>query len=273
MTVAGSNLDRLCAAFASAGLPPDYGGVHSNGITHMASLGFNDGSYVELISTVTAGARAPWWPDHIAGDAGPCGWCARTTDIVAEADRLKSRGLPVRGPLPYHRDRADGARVEWDLAFPNEGPPGAVIPFLIQDRTPRSLRVRPSTGLAGSELRGVAMVVIAVRDAAWSVALFEDLYGWTRRLTRPDQAFGATVVHFRGTPVALAEPATGSAWLERIDSFGECPAAILLHSSDLAASTRRFSAARAGKWLGGPALWFDPAQLGGTRLGIIQEDS
>ena len=274
VTVAGSNLDRLRAAFASVGLAADYGGVHSNGITHMALIGFDDGSYIELISTVEAGTRAPWWPDHITGDAGPCGWCARATNLAGECERLKARGVPVRGPLPYHRDRADGQRVEWDLAFPDSGPPGTVLPFLIEDRTPRHFRVEPSAGVAGTELTGIAAVVIGVRDIAWTVSLYERVYGWTLRETRPDPQFGATVTHFRGTPVALAAPNAPAGGLTgRLARFGESPAAILLRSRDLGRSARRFPAARTGAWLGRPALWFDPDQLGGTRLGIIEENS
>lgn len=239
----------------------------------MALLGFDDGSYLELISTVEPGVRAPWWPDHIAGDAGPCGWCARAPNIAAECARLKTRGVPVRGPLPYHRDRADGVRVEWDLAFPDDGPPGTVLPFLIEDRTPRHVRVRPSACVAGSELTGVAMVVIGVRDAAWTTNLFEQVYGWSRRLSRPDAKFGAIVVRFHDAPVSLAWPITGADWLrDRLRRFGESPAAILLGSRDLEQTARRFAVTR-GAWLGRPALWFDADRLNGTRLGIVEEKS
>lgn len=261
------------AVFASVGLIADYGGVHSNGITHMALVGFDDGSYIELISTVEPGARSPWWPDHIAGDAGPCGWCARVTDIGAECDRLRSVGVPARGPLPYHRARPDGTRVEWDLAFPDDGPPGTVLPFLIEDRTPRALRVQPSASVTGTELTGIASVVIGVRNAAWTVAMFEQVYDWVPRVTQPDPAFDAIISSFRVAPVSIAAPAGPGTWLnDRLNAFGECPAAIILRSKDLAESARRLPTTR-GTWLGRPALWFDPARLNGTRIGIIEEES
>jgi hypothetical protein len=119
----------------------------------------------------------------------------------------------------------------------------------------------------------VAVVMIVVRDATWSVGLFEQVYGWTLRDVRPDPALDAIIVHFRDTPVALAapEPKARAGWMvERLDRFGEAPAAILLRSSDLKQSARRFPATRAGTWLGRPALWFDPGRLGGTRLGVIE---
>ena len=49
-TVCGSNLDTLQQEFASVGLKADYGGPHANGVTHMALLGFENGSYLELIA-------------------------------------------------------------------------------------------------------------------------------------------------------------------------------------------------------------------------------
>ncbi|PSQ09805.1 hypothetical protein BRC93_12015 [Halobacteriales archaeon QS_5_70_15] len=55
--VAGSDLDALGTAFADVGLETEYGGEHSNGVTHNRTLGFADGSYLELISTIEPGPR------------------------------------------------------------------------------------------------------------------------------------------------------------------------------------------------------------------------
>ncbi|MBI4503119.1 MAG: VOC family protein [Gemmatimonadetes bacterium] len=270
VTIAGSDLGVLQRAFAGAGLLTDYGGVHSNGVTHMALLGFDDGSYIELISTVEPGTRSPWWPAHIIENGGPCGWCARVHDLAAECARLASLDIPVRGPVPYHRDRPDGGRIEWDLAFVGSGEPGSTLPFLIQDRTPREQRVQSSASARGSELSGVAKVVIGVRDLAWNAELFRHVYGWIARETRPDPAFGAMVVEFAGTPVALAAPLSDGSWLSgRLAEFGDSPAALLLRSTDLDRSASRLPTA-AGTWLNHRALWFNPDRLGGTRLGIIQ---
>jgi len=269
VTVAGSDLALLQRAFAEAGLPTDYGGLHSNGVTHMALLGFEDGSYLELISTVKAGAPSPWWPRQIVEDGGPCAWCARVDDLAAECARLSGLGILVQGPTSFHRERPDGARVEWDLAFLGTGERGAVLPFLIQDRTPRELRVRPSAGVAATGLTGVAAVVIVVKDLVWTMELFRQVYGWPARETRPDPALEGTIVHFKGTPVVLATPSHAASWLtRRLTRFGESPAAFLLRSRDLAASAKRLPA-REGTWLNRRALWLDPDRVCGMRLGII----
>jgi hypothetical protein len=270
VTVAGHDLAVLQNRFAEAGLAAEYGGVHSNGVTHMATIGFDDGSYIELISTVEPGIPAPWWNRQMSSDGGPCAWCAQTSDLASECDRLKEWGLPVRGPLPFHRDRPDGSRVEWELAFPGAQEAGAVLPFLIQDRTPRELRVSPAASVHHTEITGVASVVIGVTDLAWNAQLFQQVYGWTTRETRPDPALEATVVSFIGTPVVLATPASRNSWLAaRLAKFGDSPALFLLHSRDLQASESRLPAVTPGSWLNRPALWFPVDQLGGTRLGII----
>ena len=58
VTIAGPRLEAMQAAFAGLGFTTDYGGPHSNGITHMALLGFRDGSYIELISSLEPGRMA-----------------------------------------------------------------------------------------------------------------------------------------------------------------------------------------------------------------------
>ncbi len=52
VTIAGPELSPMEQSFANLGLATDYGGPHSNGVTHMAWLGFVGGSYIELISSL-----------------------------------------------------------------------------------------------------------------------------------------------------------------------------------------------------------------------------
>ena len=73
VTIPGSSLAEMDKAFADIGLTTDYGGPHSNGITHMSLLGFDDGSYIELISSLEPGKKdSAFWGEHIAGNGGPC---------------------------------------------------------------------------------------------------------------------------------------------------------------------------------------------------------
>ncbi len=273
VTIAGSHLASLEQAFAGVGLKPVYGGPHSNGITHMDLLSFPDGSYIELISTMEPGQTSPLWHAHIAGDGGPCAWTVGVDDVGAEAARLAALGVPVRGPLNLNRQRPDGVLVEWDLAFLGDREPGATLPFLIKDRTPREWRVPPSTRLPEPGLRGVAMVVLGVEHLDRAVGLFRQVYGWPAPQTAEDAGLGARLAHFAGTPVTLATAAQKSGWLaERLAQFGESPCAFLLGAEDVDAMARRFPLVGAGTWFGRRVAWFDPARLNGIRLGLVAEE-
>ena len=151
VSIAWSNLTFLQDAFESVGLKTDYGGVHSSGATHMSLLAFNDGSYIELISVVKPGSPSPSWGRQIAENGGPCAWAVRVDDLASEVQRIKSLGIPTIGPDDYYRERPDGVLVEWESAFIGDAGPGATLPFLIKDKTPREYRVKPSPSVSSSD--------------------------------------------------------------------------------------------------------------------------
>ncbi|MFI5273429.1 MAG: VOC family protein, partial [Ktedonobacterales bacterium] len=253
----------------------EYGGEPSSGGTHLALLGFDVGSYIELIAAHVLGVFGGMWATQVAGDAGPCAWAARSSGIAAEAARLAALGIPVRGPLAMHRRRPDGTRVEWELAFPGDGTPGNTLPFLIEDTTPRALRVLPSPAVAGSELRGVGQVVLGVERLAPAAELFCRAYGWPAPDLHDDASFGARLARFSGTPVTLAEPLPGAegAWLAaRLARFGPAPCAFLLASADLAASTQRMGLGLPADWCGRPAAWVPEGQRGAAHVGAVTSD-
>jgi hypothetical protein len=102
--------------------------------------------------------------------------------------------------------------VEWDLAFLGDTQPGATLPFLIKDRTPREWRVPPSTRVAEPEELGVAMVILGVEDLERSIDLFRRVYGWPVPAVDEDAGLGARLAHFPGTPVMLAAASPGGGW-------------------------------------------------------------
>lgn len=270
VTLAASHLQTLQTAFAEIGLATDYGGVHSNGVTHMSLVGFDDGSYIELISTLTPGTNAPWWPAHIAADAGPCAWSIQVDDVSAEVSRLNMLGVPVSGPTYMQRKRPDGTTVEWDLASVGDGEIGTVHPFVIKDRTPRNWRVAPTGSVSGSELTGAAVVVIGVRDLESSIALFRRTYGLAKpRSVRSDHLL-AQVALFEDQPLALATPLdTANALSQRLTQLGDSPVGFLIGSKDFQTSQRRFKFAAEEQWATGQVGWFARAAHPCARLGVV----
>lgn len=270
VTVAGASLAQLQARFAAVGLRTEYGGVHSNGVTHMALLGFADGSYIELISTVTPGATSPVWDPQIRRDGGPVAWAVTPDDIAAEASRLRALGIPVRGPVHQTRTRSDGTLVDWDVAIVGDGPQGATYPFLIVDRTPRSNRVRPSPSIADSGLTGIALVVIAVRDLTARIADFQHAFTWTAPQLHDDSQLDARVAWFTDTPVVLASPVAADSPLEdRLRRFGDSPCAFVIESSDTGWAAVQVPLGPRRTWFGRILRWVDPVQLDGMWLGMI----
>ncbi|MFQ5610625.1 MAG: VOC family protein [Anaerolineae bacterium] len=270
VTIAGPALEPLRAAFSNVGLATEYGGPHSNGVTHMALLGFDDGSYIELISTLKAGQTAPWWNRHIQYDGGPCAWAVRVADIAQEGRRIAGLGVPIQGPKYFHRERPDGIRVEWDLVYLGDQQAGAKLPFLIADRTPRDYRVRPTPAVAGSELTGIARVVLGVQALEPALDLFRRLYDWPPPEIEAQGEFGARLANFEGQPVILAEPLRAGNWLDdRLARFDECPCAFLIGSRNLDESGQRPGLERRETWFERRVAWFNEEKLRSIRLGII----
>jgi hypothetical protein len=271
VTIAWSDLDMLSQVFARVGLETVYGGVHSNNITHMAILGFDDGSYIELISTLVKGQNSPWWSKQILLNGGPCAWAVRVEDIQREAESVRKMGIAVEGPNYYNRKSPDGTLVEWDLAFLGEGEPGEQLPFLIADRTPRSYRVRPSPSVAGSEMRGLEKVILGVNHLEATRRIFQQLCGWKEAEEMEVTSIGARLASFKDHPVILAQPLGIDGWLaERMGKFGENPCGYLIGSRDFNQSLERQSLDETEMWFGKRLAWFDQMLSMGILLGVVE---
>ncbi|MDE3153869.1 MAG: VOC family protein [Acidobacteriota bacterium] len=293
VVVAGSALTPMKEAFASVGLKTEFGGIHSNEITHMAYLPFDDGSYLELLSTRQPRALSPLWHRHILNDAGLCAWAIEVPNVADEVQRVAELGVPVDGPFHMSRKWPDGAMAEWDMATIGEGEPGTLLPFLIKDRTPRELRIppyRPGGAERGARpradrLMGIHTVVLGVRHLEKAIALYRRVYGFAEPEIVDNPLFGARLARFADTPVVLATPMRGRPdpraaryedeedqdWLEtRLHRFGDGPAACLLRIYDLEMVIERFEMNQDPEpWFDQQIAWFDDLKVGGVRLGVI----
>lgn len=271
-SVCGSDLEPMRQAFASVGLVTDYGGPHAS-VTHMALLGFEDGSYLELIAPQKPGVvEGSGWAKMMAGNAGACAWAVGSNDIKTEASRLKNLGIEVEGPNPGSRKRPDGKVIEWETARIGPGTPGATLPFIIQDHTPRNLRVQPSASVKDSRLTAIEVVVLGVKDMDAATALFRSAYGWPAPLLEDHREFGAKIAYFSGTPVMLATPLDEGSWLaRRLQDFGESPVAYLLGTTDLGAATKRYGLTAQTRWFGKNVAWFDGSKLKIVKLAVIAQ--
>jgi hypothetical protein len=269
VSICGPDLDALRQAFTDAGMTPDFGGPHGNGVTQMALIGFDDQTYIELIAPAKAGVtEGSDWAKFMSGDAGSCAWAVGTNVLLQDVERLKKAGVAVSEPKRGSRKRPDGMSLEWMTAQVGPGTPGSTLPFMIEDQTPRAWRVQTSESLKGAPVFGVESVVVGVNNLDAGIALFRKAYGWAEPLTENQKDFGK-LAYFPGEPVILAAP-SGGGWLaDRLGRFGESPVAYLLGTRDFAAAAKKYKLSGNKTWFGQKVAWFDPAKLKGARVGVI----
>jgi catechol 2,3-dioxygenase-like lactoylglutathione lyase family enzyme len=157
------DLDQATTDYTALGFTVTPGGAHADGATHNALIAFADGTYLELLAfTEPDRAQAhPWWPRLAAGE-GLADFALRSTDLAADAQTWAAGGLHLQGPADGGRQRPDGQRLAWRTVRFMDQP---ALPFVIEDRTPRDLRV--PGGVAAQHrlsVTGVAGVTMAVRQ-------------------------------------------------------------------------------------------------------------
>jgi hypothetical protein len=267
VTVAGADVRKMQANLKAVGISSVYGGAHANQTTEMALVSFPDGSYLELIG-LQPGAdpqavERHEWAKFLKGNAGPCAWAVREKDLADEVRRLRWKGVKVSKPERSGRQRPDGVKLEWETSTIGPGVRGTFFPFLIQDLTPRDQRAFPEGKPVTRDFRGIASVVIAVRNLNDAVNRYRNAYNLPPPIKQVDSSFGAHLATFGGFPVMLAQPLTQDSWLAgRLEHFGEAPCAFILTAD----KPGRHHAA-SSRWFGADVSWFDVEVLG-WRLGF-----
>lgn len=247
--------DNLAAAtdrYAALGFAVERGGAHPGWGTENALVPLADGSYLELLTAhdpalarhhrlwqrLDGAMRAP-------GEYG--GYFLGSDDLEHDVAVLRRRGLEWTDPQEGSRKRPDGQIVRWRLAFPKRPD----LPNLIQDLTPRALRVAPPSGGLGARAR-VAEVVVAVADLDLAILGYESvLDARPRRLRESPHGHGAAFATAWGRLVLILA-ATGPSGRGR-----GAPAPPGIHSVTL----------QVDGWTEGVER-IDPARTGGVRLDV-----
>ena len=215
-------LEEAVGLAERAGFTVVRGGEHPTG-THNALVGFADGSYLELIAFREANPHHRWYR-FVEPGGGIVDVCLLVDDIAAEVHRLAERGL-VYQISEGSRRRPDGVTIAWKNATPSDELTG-ILPFLIEDVTPRSERV-PHGPLAEhpNGTRGIAELVIAVEDLAGAAALWQALTG-NDGSEEVDPVLGIPARCFVVGPhrVRLAAAGTHPVLSERLARLGPGPA-------------------------------------------------
>lgn len=173
--IAVEDLDIAVETYERLGFQVLRGGKHPNMGTHNALVPLADGTYLELIGV---------WDRELAAQAAPFVLAAlerenRLARFVLASDNLdadviaiRARGFDIGDAQAGERERPDGQKVAWRAAFPAD----ARFPFVMQDVTPRELRVPAPTHGIGQNVR-MGDVNVGVVDLKSAYEQYQKLLG------------------------------------------------------------------------------------------------
>lgn len=170
--IAVEELDKAMESWQRLGFQVLKGGEHPQFGTHNALVPFSDGFYFELmaIKDPTLIDRFPVTKrlhEVLGGDNRFLGFALDSDDLGSDVDAIRERGLTIHKAPPGERVRPDGLRVAWRTAHPED----SRLPFLIQDQTPRDVRIpAPEQGL------GQALSVSCIEVTSWDGQTLRDNY-------------------------------------------------------------------------------------------------
>lgn len=172
------NLDRAIRDYERLGFVVTPGGEHADGLTRNALIPFLDGSYLELVAFVDPEDPRDnvWGWRRFLTTGGLIDYCVASDDLHSDARRLAERGFGVEGPTEGGRRLPDGAEIRWRVARVRQE--GRLLPFLIEDLTPRIRRVPGGPRAEHSNgAMGIARLELAAADAVRAMRTLAALLG------------------------------------------------------------------------------------------------
>jgi hypothetical protein len=109
-----------------------YGGAHPGRGTHNALISLGGAQYLEILAPNPEDAGSTPWIGQLETLTAltPVGWAARSHDLAALQQSLKSQGVETGEIRPGARNRPDGTRLAWKtLDLPAPSP---LLPFFIE---------------------------------------------------------------------------------------------------------------------------------------------
>jgi catechol 2,3-dioxygenase-like lactoylglutathione lyase family enzyme len=217
------------------------GGEHPAFGSHNALIALADGAYLELLAFRDPTlAQQTFWSaavDKLRVGQGFENYALLSNDIADDVRQIRARGLECTDPLAGSRLRPDGQRVEWRTAMIG-ATRSAFLPFLIQDETPRELRIESAHEGLGSRLR-VKQITVAVNDLELAKEKYRALLAIEPRHV---QNIEGDVQGYRFTTawgkIILAHPErTNNAMSDQLEQRGEGLHAISTKSKTLSANS------------------------------------
>ena len=137
------------------------GGRHPVG-SHNALIAFEDGAYIELLAFYEECPEHIWWDLLHERGGGLIDFCMATDDIEADYQAFRRQGVDMDDLVELGRQRPDGYELTW-INNKVYGEYQGLIPFIIEDKTPRDERVPKDTKHANG-VTGIHGVSLACAD-------------------------------------------------------------------------------------------------------------
>jgi len=209
------DLSKSIEQYSAQGFTVTPGGEHTHGNTHNALITLDDEIYLELLAFKVAHATPHRWERYRAFP-GVIDYCLGHPALSEAVRAINARGLPYLAGVETGRLRPDGVELRWrssHLADQDRG-----LPFLIEDVTPRSLRVPggPAARHANGAI-GVAQLEVLVPNLACARSDFSALLGSEGRTDGSAILFDLDGVALR---VTAPEPASAEGRLRAARGAG-----------------------------------------------------
>jgi hypothetical protein len=141
LVILAHDLEEATEDYGRLGFRVTPGGEHADGLTRNALVPFRDGTYLELVAFIRPedGGDNVWgWRGFLPG-GGLVDYCAASDGLREDLERLRGLGFEVDDFGGGGRRLPDGQEIRWRSAGIRQE--GRVLPFLIEDLTPRERRV------------------------------------------------------------------------------------------------------------------------------------
>ena len=199
IVIAGPDLDELTAAFEALGFNVVGGGRHPIG-SYNTLIGLQDGAYIELLSFYEDSPKHYWWDAARSRGGGLIDFCMQTDDIRADYAVFEAQGVEMSPLVGLSRVRYDGFQLSW---LNNEiyGQYQGMIPFVIEDETPREERV-PKENKHRNGVAGIDAITLAAKDLGLARRIMSAALGLKGEAVR-DESLRASGVVFEVGPHRL----------------------------------------------------------------------
>ncbi len=199
IVIAGPDLDLLSETFRGLGFNVQAGGKHPIG-SYNTLIALQDGAYIELLSFYEECPEHYWWDLVHSRGGGLIDFCMQTDDIRADYALFEAQGVAMSPLVGLGRQRVDGYQLSW-INNKIYGDYQGLIPFIIEDQTPRTERV-PKENQHDNQVTGIDTITLAARDLELASGIMSAALG-TTGVPVHDDALNAAGIVFEVGPHRL----------------------------------------------------------------------